>query len=46
MLNYKSEKYIALQNGYKQVEEYSKKDNNKLVYTGGSLATTGLDIAI
>lgn len=46
MLNYKGKKYIALQNGYLPAEGYAKDNNNVLVNTGGSVATTGLDVAI
>lgn len=46
MLNYGGHKLIALQNGYEPAEEYAKENNNKLVETGGSVATTALDIAI
>lgn len=46
MLNYKGQKLIALQEGYTPVEEYAKQHNHKLVQTGGSVATTALDIAI
>lgn len=46
MLNYKGEKYIALQDGYSPAQEYAKTNNNILVETGGSVATTGLDVAI
>lgn len=46
MLNYKGRKYIALQNGYPPAEEYAKVNNYLLVETGGSVATTGLDVAI
>lgn len=46
MINYKGFKYIALQEGYPLAEEYAKKNNHKQVETGGSVATTGLDVAI
>lgn len=46
MKNYSGKKYIALQKGYPPAEEYAKINNNILVETGGSVATTGLDIAI
>lgn len=46
MLNYKGKKYIALQEGYLPAERYAKDNNNSTVKTGGSVATTGLDIAI
>ncbi|MBU5436661.1 DUF115 domain-containing protein [Tissierella sp. MSJ-40] len=46
MLKYKGLKYIALQEGYLAAEEYAKDNNHLLVKTGGSVATTGLDIAI
>ena len=46
MLNYKGIKYIALQNGYSPAEEYAENKGNLLVETGGSVATTALDVAI
>ena len=46
MLNYKGKKLIALQKGYRQAEEYAKQHNHKLIETGGSVATTALDVAI
>lgn len=46
MLNYKGKKYIALQQGYFSAEEYAREVNSSTVTTGGSVATTGLDIAI
>lgn len=46
ILKYNGFKYIALQKGYAPAEEYAKDNKNKLVRTGGSVATTGLDIAI
>lgn len=46
MLNYKGQKLIALQEGYLPAEEYAKLHNHKLVQTGGSVATTALDVAI
>lgn len=46
MLNYKGQKLIALQEGYSPAEEYAKLHNHKLVQTGGSVATTALDVAI
>lgn len=46
MLYYKGIKYIALQDGYHLAKEYAKKNNKILVKSGGSVATTGLDIAI
>jgi len=46
MLQYKGTKYIALQQGYDPAEEYAKINNHQLVRTGGSVATTGLDVAI
>lgn len=46
MRNYKGFKYIALQNGYSPAEDYANLNNNILVKTGGSVATTGLDVAI
>lgn len=46
MLKYNGFKYIALQEGYPLADEYAKNNNRKLVKTGGSVATTGLDVAI
>ncbi len=46
MMNYKGKKYITLQEGYPPAEEYGKANNHKLVRTGGSVATTALDVAI
>ncbi|MFA7689035.1 MAG: 6-hydroxymethylpterin diphosphokinase MptE-like protein [Bacilli bacterium] len=46
MKNYKGTKYIALQKGYELAEKYAKKNDNTLVRTGGSVATTALDIGI
>ncbi len=46
MLNYKGYKYIALQEGYPPAEEYAKNKTLQLIKTGGSVATTGLDVAI
>ena len=46
MKNYQGKKYIAFQNGYDRAEKYAKNLELKLVETGGSVATTGLDIAI
>lgn len=46
MLNYKGKKYIALQKGFIPAEVYAEENNNSLIRTGGSVATTGLDIAI
>ena len=46
MQNYKGFRYIALQEGYPLAEEYARKMNFSTVRTGGSVATTGLDIAI
>lgn len=39
-------KFIALQEGFLQAETYAKQNCNKLVRTGGSVATTALDIII
>lgn len=44
--NYKGFKFLALQEGYGPAEQYARKNNNRLVRTGGSVATTALDIAI
>lgn len=46
LLKYKGKKYIALQQGYDPAEAYAKVHNHHLVRTGGSVATTGLDVAI
>ncbi|NLY45154.1 MAG: motility associated factor glycosyltransferase family protein [Tissierella sp.] len=46
MLNYRGKKYIALQKGFVPAEIYAKEKNSPLIKTGGSVATTGLDIAI
>lgn len=46
MKSYNGFKFIALQEGYDLAEAYAKINNNKLVKTGGSVATTALDIAI
>lgn len=46
MMNYKGKRYIALQTGYTPAEEYAKANNRCLVKSGGSVATTGLDVAI
>ena len=43
---YKGYKFFALQQGFEKAELYAKKNKNKLVKTGGSVATTALDIAI
>lgn len=45
-LNYKGKKYIAFQNGFKNSEELANENNYITVETGGSVATTGLDILI
>lgn len=44
--NYKSEMYIACQEGYKEAERLSKQKGWKLVKTGGSVVTTAVDICI
>jgi len=46
MLKYKGKKLIAFQEGYPLAEKYAKEYNHKLFQTGGSVATTALDIAI
>lgn len=46
MLNYKGIKYIALQEGYHLAQDYAIENNHALVKTGGSVATTALDVAI
>ncbi|WP_130805950.1 motility associated factor glycosyltransferase family protein [Senegalia massiliensis] len=45
-LNYKGKKYIAFQKGFKNSEELANKNNYSTVETGGSVATTALDILI
>lgn len=46
MVNYEGYKLIAFQEGYEPAEVYAGENNFKLVRTGGSVATTALDIAI
>ncbi|NLY76508.1 MAG: motility associated factor glycosyltransferase family protein [Tissierellia bacterium] len=46
MLKYMGRRLIALQRGYPEAEKYAKEHNHKLVQTGGSVATTALDVAI
>ena len=46
MNKYKGRKYIALQRGFDKAEKYAKDKKVNLVETGGSVATTALDIAI
>lgn len=46
MEKYKGKKYIAFQKGYEPAEIYAKENSNTLVNTGGSVATTALDIGI
>lgn len=46
MLKYKGKKLIAFQKGYPLAEKYAKNNNHKLIETGGSVATTALDVAI
>lgn len=46
MLKYKGQKLIALQEGYLMAEKYARENKNKLIQTGGSVATTALDVAI
>lgn len=46
LLNYEGKRYIALQYGYPSAEKYAEDNNYSLVETGGSVATTGLDVAI
>lgn len=44
--DYKGEKYIILQKGYKRSESFAQAHNNNLYNTGGSVTTTAVDIAI
>lgn len=44
--NYKGIKFIAMQKGYPLAERYLYYDNQRLVNTGGSVATTALDICL
>jgi len=46
MGNYKGNKMIAMQNGYFLAEKTAKENGNVLINTGGSVATTALDVAI
>jgi hypothetical protein len=46
MKHYKGYKYIAFQEGFKLAEVYAAENKHRLVKTGGSVATTALDIAI
>jgi len=46
MENYKGDKIIALQRDYILAEKTAKENDNVLINTGGSVATTGLDVAI
>lgn len=46
MQNYKGKKFVALQKGYALAEKLAQENNNILINTGGSVATTALDIAI
>lgn len=46
MMEYAGDKYIALQEGYLPAESYARENNHKMVRTGGSVATTALDVAI
>ncbi len=46
MLSYRGYKLIALQNRYQLAEGYAKEHKSDLVKTGGSVATTALDVAI
>lgn len=43
---YNGPKMLALQNGVNMAEEYAKQNGNQLVRTGGSVATTALDVTI
>lgn len=46
MLRYKGKKFMALQKDFHLAENYAKEHENDLVDTGGSVATTALDVAI
>lgn len=46
MKNYNGNKFIALQRGYVLAEKVAEENKNILVNTGGSVATTALDIVI
>lgn len=46
MKYYKGKKYIAFQNGFDKAEKLAKKLSIETIETGGSVATTGPDIAI
>lgn len=43
---YQGKKYLICQKGYDRAEQYAKEHNYYLYHTGGSVATTALDIAI
>jgi hypothetical protein len=44
--NYRGFSFLALQEGYEPAEQYARKNGNRLVRTGGSVATTALDVGI
>ncbi|MCX7920739.1 MAG: DUF115 domain-containing protein [Clostridia bacterium] len=46
MKNYKGFKLMALQHGFGPAEDYARGMNNVMVRTGGSVATTALDVAL
>lgn len=46
MKNYKGLKMIAFQEGYELSESYAKAHQLQIIQTGGSVATTALDVAI
>ncbi|HHU71654.1 MAG TPA: motility associated factor glycosyltransferase family protein [Clostridiales bacterium] len=43
---YKGDKYIIMQKGYSKAEDFARDNNFQLYETGGSVATTALDIGI
>ncbi len=43
---YQGKKYLVCQEGYDRAEQYAKEHHYHLYHTGGSVATTALDIAI
>lgn len=44
--NYKGQKYIAYQKGYKPAEQYAESHKKRLFETGGSVITLALDILL
>lgn len=45
-IRYKGDKFVAFQQGYQKAVNYAKTHDEPLFATGGSVATTALDIAI